>query len=566
MAFQPLPIGVDDFRKLIEKNYYYVDKTMFIRELLDMHGEVNLFTRPRRFGKTLNMSMLQCFFEKDFCDAKKLFQGLAIMEAGDAYRKHMSQYPVIRVSLKAMKQANYELAYTQMKKIIAEEFRRHDRILDSENLTEAEKIRFRNIRDVQGSEADYLDALRFLSGCLTKCENKKTIILIDEYDVPLESAYFGGFYDSMISVIRSLFESALKTNENLEFAVITGCLRVSRESIFTGLNNLKIVSILSPAYAEHFGFSEKEVADMLHFYERDCCMDTVKKWYDGYRFGDTEVYNPWSVINYVEKVWIKADAFPGPFWSNTSANSIVRTLIEGADIRTRQEIEILIQGGSIEKPVHEDVTYEDLAQDETGENLWNFLFFTGYLKKAGERMEGNEHYISMEIPNEEIRYIYKNTVLAWFNRKVKKKNLTELYRSIIQGEAKEFEKNVTEMLREGISFYDSKEAFYHGFLMGLLNGMEDYYAYSNREAGDGRYDICLKSLDVEKPVVLLELKVAASYPQMEEKSRKALEQIDTKRYEEELVQDGYRKVLCYGIAFYKKSCKITLREKRIGTV
>lgn len=562
MSFRPLPIGIDDFQEMIEKGYYYVDKSLFIKEVLDMQGKVTLFTRPRRFGKTLNISMLQCFFEEGRCDAEHVFEGLAIMEAGEAYTRHMSKYPVISISMKSMKQTSYELSYMQMKKMIAEEFRRHDSVLSSDKLTEAEKRRFAALRDVQGSEADYLDALKFLSSCLMKCCGRKTILLIDEYDVPLENAYFNGFYDRMVSVIRSLFESALKTNENLEFSVITGCLRISRESIFTGLNNLKIISITNPAYAEHFGFTEKEVKEMLHFYERDNCIDMVKKWYDGYLFGGVEVYNPWSVINYVEQLWTDRNAFPQPFWSNTSSNSIVRTLIERADIRMKQEIEALIEGESIEKAVQEDITYEDIAPDRGRENLWSFLFFTGYLKKSGERIVHDRRYISMTIPNEEVRHIYKNTVLVWFEQKVRNRDFSDFYRSIVQGNAAEFENTVTMMLREGISFYDSKEAFYHGFLMGLLNGMEDYYAYSNREAGDGRYDICLKSLDVNKPVIILELKTASSYKDMEARSKQAVGQITMKHYEEEFVQEGFSAVLCYGIAFYKKNCKIVLVTRR----
>lgn len=563
MPFKPLPIGVDNFEEIIEKGYYYVDKTLFIKELLDMKGKVNLFTRPRRFGKTLNLSMLQCFFEANSYNAEQLFSGLAIMDAGNEYTRHMSQYPVISLSLKSMKQASYELSYTQMKKMIAEEFRRLDFVLELDKLTNAEKDRFRAIRDVDGDDADYLDALRFLSACMMKCTGRKTIILIDEYDVPLENAYFACFYNQMLPLIRSLFESALKTNENLEFAVITGCLRISKESIFTGLNNLKIISITNPTYAEHFGFTQKEVEEMLGFYERSNYKETVKSWYDGYFFGETEVYNPWSVINYVEQIWAQEKALPQPFWSNTSSNSIVRTLIEEADIRVKQEVEALIQGDSIEKPVHEDITYDDMEPDKSQDNLWNFLFFTGYLKKTGERMEDNMRYISMSIPNEEVRYIYKNTVLSWFEQKVRKKDFSQFYNSIIQGNVSEFEETVTQMLREGISFYDTKESYYHGFLMGLLNGMEDYYAYSNREAGDGRYDICLKSMEVKKPVVILELKVAASYTDMENKSQQAIRQIEMKHYEEDLARDGYENVLCYGIAFYKKNCQVAFSERKI---
>lgn len=564
MAFKPLPIGVDDFRKIIEKGYYYVDKTLFIKDLMDLKGEVNLFTRPRRFGKTLNMSMLRYFFEINNPDAKHMFEGLAIMDAGEAYTKYMSRYPVITISLKSLKQVNYELAYMQMKKMLAEEFGRHDYILNSDMLTEAEKKRYREIRDVQGSESDYLDAIKFLSACLMKHYGQKTIILIDEYDVPLENSYFGGFYNQMVAVIRSLFESALKTNENLEFAVITGCLRISKESIFTGLNNLKIISVTDTMYAEHFGFTTQEVDKMLQFYGRDAAMDTVKRWYDGYLFGETFVYNPWSVINYVEQIWANAKAFPKPFWSNTSSNSIIRNLVEHADIGVRQEIEALIQGKSIEKLIQEDITYEDIGRDKAKENLWNFLYFTGYLKKTSERMGGNIRYISLAIPNEEVRYIYKNTVLSWFDHKVRKKDLTLFYESIVQGNIDEFEKTVTDMLREGISFYDNKEAFYHGFLMGLFSGMKDFYASSNRESGDGRYDICLKSLDVNQPVMILELKVANSYQDMETQCQQALHQIETRHYEEGLIQDGYQQVMLYGIAFYKKNCRVMLLENRLS--
>lgn len=560
MKFKPLPIGVDDFEKIREQGYYYVDKTLLIKELLDMKGEVNLFTRPRRFGKTLNLSMLQCFFEKGHEERKMLFEGLEILKAGERYTRHMFTYPVITISLKAMKQSNYELSYIQMTKILGEEFRRHDRVLESESLTEAEKDRYRRIRDIRGEAADYLDSLKFLSACLFKAEKKKVIILIDEYDVPLENAYFGGFYDPMLSVIRSLFESGLKTNENMDFAVITGCLRISRESIFTGLNNLKMISITNPAYAEHFGFTEKEVLAMLRFYGQENAMGKMKSWYDGYLFGQTEVYNPWSVINYIEQLWINTNAFPQPFWSNTSSNHIVRNLIEGADASMRQEIESLIQGGTVEKAIHEEITYEDMGERE---NLWSFLFFTGYLKKTGERIAENLRYISLAIPNEEVRYIYKYTVLAWFERKIKRKNLTEFYQALLQGNVEETEKTITALLREGISFYDNKEAFYHGFLMGLLSGMEDYYPSSNREAGDGRYDICLKSLDIEKPAILLEMKLADSYRQMEEKSRQAVKQIENRHYEEEMARDGFCKVLCYGIAFYKKNCRIVMEEKKI---
>lgn len=564
MKGRPLPIGVDNFRELIEKEYYYVDKTAFIKELLDRKGKVNLFTRPRRFGKSLNLSMLQCFFERRHPGGENLFRGLAIMKAGEAYTSHMSQYPVISVSLKSMKQSNYELAYMQLKKSIGEEFRRHDEVLETDKLTASEKERFQALRDVQGRDSDYLDALWFLSACLKKCYGKNTIILLDEYDVPLENAYFNGFYEQMVSLIRSLYESALKTNENLEFAVITGCLRISRESIFTGLNNLNVISITNPTYGEHFGFTQRETEEMLAFYGRQNHKDEMKKWYDGYLFGNTEVYNPWSVINYVNQIWADEKALPQPFWSNTSSNSIIRTLIDRADMRVKQELEDLIQGKSIEKPIHEDITYEDIEPDRPKEMLWSFLFFTGYLKKTGERLEDGVRYISMSIPNQEVRYIYKNTVLSWFEQKIKKRDLQPFYSSLAYGRIPELEGEISRLLREGISFYDSREAFYHGFLMGLFNGMEDYYTYSNRESGEGRYDICLKSPEVERPVIILELKLASSFGELEKRSQEAVNQILIKHYQADLFRDGYTEALCYGIAFYKKSCRVSLIRRRIG--
>ena len=428
MTWSPLPVGVDDFEKLRKEQYYYIDKTLFIKDLLDMKGEVNLFTRPRRFGKTLNMSMLRCFFEKDMPGQAELFRGLQIMEAGERYLAFMGRYPVISLSLKSMKQPSCELSFEMLKKEVGSEFARHWRqVEESGKLTQAQKERYLRIRDLRGVESDYADALKFLSECLRISEGERTVILIDEYDVPLENAYFAGFYEKMTGIIRSLFESALKTNDNLAFAVVTGCLRISRESIFTGLNNLEINSITTALYGENFGFTQPEVEALLSFYGLEKNLDTVQQWYDGYKFGNAEVYNPWSVISYVKSCCGDRQALPRPYWSNTSSNSIVRSLVERADLSVKQEIEALIEGKTITKPIHEDITYEDI--DSTQENLWNFLFFTGYLKKISEYQEGENIYIEMAIPNREVRYIYKTTVLRWFEEKTDKKELTPSMRA-----------------------------------------------------------------------------------------------------------------------------------------
>ncbi len=553
MAWKPLPIGVDNFEELITKGYYFVDKTLFIRDLLNMKGKVNLFTRPRRFGKTLNMSMLRYFFEMEEDNAGRLFAGTKIMSAGEEYLKWMGQFPVISLTLKSMKQATWELSFEMLKKAIREEYSRHWKTVEaSGRLNDADRERFQRIRDLKGTDADYADALKFLSECLYTCTGRKTIILIDEYDVPLENAYFAGFYDQMIALIRSLFESALKTNENLEFAVVTGCLRISRESIFTGLNNLKIMSITADTYAEYFGFTPDEVEAMLRFYDLEMNLKTVQRWYDGYQFGSTEVYNPWSVINYVDSCRTNKDAFARPYWSNTSSNSIVRTLVEKADLSVKQEIEALIEGKTITKPIHEDITYEDM--DSTQDNLWNFLFFTGYLKKIREQQEGETIYMEMAIPNSEVRYIYKNTVLRWFEEKRDKKELSPLYESILNGDTEKMAEILSENLMETISFYDYQESYYHGFLAGMLKNIGNYIVLSNRESGNGRPDIILKYPSVRGKAVIIEIKVSGTYQGLEEKCDEALRQIEEQKYEEALRQEGYQNIMKYGVAFYRKEC------------
>ena len=553
MEWTPLPIGVDNFEKLRDRGYYYVDKTLFIKDLIDMHGEVNLFTRPRRFGKTLNMSMLRYFYEISDEDRSRLFAGTKIMDAGEKYIEEMGQYPVISLSLKSMKQASYKSAFYCLKEDIAREFNRHRNL--SEGL-ETEEIRQKYHRFAAGTAEDdeYLTALKFLSECLYSFYGRKTVILIDEYDVPLENAYFNGFYDRMVVLIRSLFESALKTNDTLEFAVVTGCLRISKESIFTGLNNLKVISIRDKSYAEHFGFTPDEVQLMLAHYGLEGNQEAVQKWYDGYQFGETEVYNPWSVINYVDSCYKDKKEFPRPYWSNTSSNSIVRTLVERADLSVKQEIEALIEGKTITKPIHEDITYDDM--DSTQDNLWNFLFFTGYLKKISEHQDGEEILVEMAIPNSEVRYIYKNTVLRWFEEKTKKKELSPLYESILDGDREKMAEILSENLMETISFYDYQESYYHGFLAGMLKNIGNYIVLSNRESGNGRPDIVLKYPSVRGKAVILEIKVARTYQELESKCDEALRQIDEQKYEEALRQEGYFNILKYGIAFYRKECMV----------
>ncbi len=559
-----IPIGIESYKEIIKNDYYYIDKTLLIMDLLTQKSKVTLFTRPRRFGKTLAQSMLRTFFEEEIdaddraVDNSEYFSGKKIMEAGAQYTGHMGKYPVIFLSMKSAKQPDFEMAYDSLLDEIIREYDRHRYLLGSDRLTGDIKERYSAILAGKAGKAAYAKSLAFLSDCLEKYHCQKTIILIDEYDVPLENAYFKGFYNQMIDFMRSLLESALKTNDSLQFAVITGCLRISRESIFTGLNNLEVVSVLDENYAEHFGFTQGEVDSLLDFYNVSCIKDDVKSWYDGYLFGDTEVYNPWSIINYVKDTIYHNTEFPKPYWSNTSSNSIIHELVVKADSSTVQEIEHLLMGEAIEKPVHEDITYGDIHQSE--DNLWNFLFFTGYLKAAGRSFHSDIIYLKMKIPNREIRYIYNNTIQEWFHKKTEAADFSSLYRAILSGDTETAENFLKKQLRESISFMDSAEKFYHGFLLGLLGGLQDYRKKSNLESGSGRYDITLIPYDEQQPAVILELKRAKKFTEMENLCREALHQIDEKNYADALIEEGYPIILKYGVCFCKKSCMVKLAK------
>ena len=561
--YKPIAIGVENYKRIIDGSYYYVDKTLLIKEIKDKGGTVNLFTRPRRFGKTLALSMLKTYFEADTdekgnqTDNSRYFEGMKIMQAGEKYTGELGKYPVISLSLKSAKQPTYEMAYRMMKDQITLEFARHRYVLNKEILLPNERRKFESLMLEEADAAEYAAALWFLSYCLKRYHNRNVIILIDEYDVPLENAYFEGFYDQMIKFIRSLFESALKTNDNLEFAVITGCLRISKESIFTGLNNLKVISVLNNDYAEYFGFIEPEVYKMLQDYGLEEKMGEAKEWYDGYLFGNTEVYNPWSIINYVDTARSDRNAFPRPYWSNTSSNSIVRELVENADAEVKKELEELIAGGTIEKPVHEEITYGDIRSSQ--DNLWNFLFFTGYLKRAAERQENRTIYLTMRIPNEEILSIYENTIREWFNQRVRAADFRPFYEAVLSGDSERMADFISRQLMGSISYYDNAESFYHGYLVGTFSGLEGYELASNKEAGDGRPDIVLSPFTPKQPAVIIEIKVAKKFPQMEAMCDAALAQIEEKNYAAELEEEGYQKIIKYGICFCRKACMVKVQ-------
>lgn len=566
MAKKALPIGVDDFADMINSGYYYVDKTMFIKELLDLKGKVNLFTRPRRFGKTLNLSMLRYFFEDtgngDNAERRKLFQGLKIAEAGEAYMGQMASYPVINLTLKSSKQDTFQSSYYKMREEIASEFGRHRELLKSPLLSENEKRKFQKITDGEAGCDEYSGSLKFLSRCIYEVTGKKTVILIDEYDVPLENAYFGGFYENTVNFVRSLFESALKTNEYLQSAVITGCMKISKESIFTGLNHLNVISVLDKKYSEYFGFTEREVLQMMRYYGVESRFPTMREWYDGYTFGNVEIYNPWSVIKFLSDLYTDIDAFPRPYWIHTSSNDIIREMIERADRETKSQIETLVNGGTLDVQVHEEVTYEDIHSQ--GENLWNFLYFTGYLTKEQEYFQERHIFLKVRIPNIEVATIYEDTILTWFRNRIEKENFQDLYGAMEEGNAEKVRDILNRQLFDTISYFDSAENFYHGFLAGILSQSQDYLVKSNRESGGGRSDIVVKSPSLRGRAFVLEIKVSDSVDRLEADARKALRQIHDRKYAEELRTEGYQEIGCYGAAFYRKDCEVVFAEHRSG--
>ena len=560
-----ISIGVEDFKTIIEKDGYFVDKTLMIKKLIESNTMVTLFTRPRRFGKTLNQFMIRRFFEDEITEKGEkvdngyLFDGLAITECGEEIMKHSQQYPVIFLSLKSAKQPNFEEAYKKLCGEIAGEFRRHQYLLEGISLADDQKMIFQKIMTGQAEYGEYNDALRFLSECLWQYHEKNSIILIDEYDVPLKNAYLRGFYDEMIDFIRSLFESALKTNPYLEKSVITGCLRISKESIFTGLNNLETDSVLHTRYGDAFGFTQEEVEAMLTYYDLSEQLEEVKRWYDGYLFNNFEIYNPWSLLKYVNDRKDHVTEFALPYWSNTSSNSIVREMVGEADADARRDLETLINGGTIEKPVHEDITYGDIHQ--TQDNLWNFLFFTGYLKKVGERKEGNNLKLEMKIPNIEIATIYENSISYWFDQRMKKTDRSPLVQALEEGDCETAEDFINRQLADTISYYDYAENFYHGFMAGLLVNLGGYSVKSNRESGNGRPDIVMQTVQIRKGrVIILELKTAGSITEMDAACDRGLAQIEAQRYAEPFITEGYPEVKTYALSFCKKECMVKKAE------
>ena len=555
-----LPVGIDDFRKLRESDFYYVDKTRLIEQLLLNWSEVTLFTRPRRFGKTLNMSMLRRFFE--IGTDKSLFDGLYISDNKALCDEYMGKYPVIFLSLKGVEGLGFASAKRMLCTIIDREIGRHYYLKTSDVLTDEDRTLFTKM--LHGQDDNIEDSIRMLSQLLYKHYGQKVVILIDEYDVPLDKAFQNGYYKEMVSLIRGLFGQALKTNEFLQFAVLTGCLRVSKESIFTGLNNFEINSIVDIDHDEQFGFTDDEVVKLLSDYDRSERYPDVKEWYDGYHFGNADIYCPWDVINFAKKLVSDPTARPSAFWINSSGNDMVKRFVDKADQTTRDEIEKLVAGGFVEKQLRLDLTYDEI--DNTIDNLWSVLFTTGYLTKIGEvKVPDSESYAyRLVIPNKEVREVFVLQIQEWFKAVVANENDTMklLSKAILDKDEQQIARQLNIVMSRMISILDTKapddmkENFYHGLLLGLLRGSNpDWLIKSNRESGDGFSDILIMPEDPDAGIVI-EVKYAKEMKELDAACEAAMAQIKDKRYDEALRDEGRCDILAYGIAFCRKRCKV----------
>lgn len=560
-----LPIGIDGFEKIRTNNFYYVDKTMFIAELLQNWGEVNLFTRPRRFGKTLNLSMLKCFFE--IGGRKELFNGLKISQEKELIEEYMGQFPVISVSLKSVDGLSFEAASAALRNIVGKEASRFQFLRESARLSENERERYEAlIRVDQGvfamNDELLVDSLLTLSQLLSKHYDRKVILLIDEYDVPLDKAFQAGYYDRMVSLIRNMLGNVLKTNDALFFAVLTGCLRISKESIFTGLNNLKVHTVSDSRYDEYFGFTDEDVSDLLDFYGLSSYKDIMKEWYDGYLFGKINVYCPWDVINYCDTLLSDEDAEPENYWANTSGNDIVRRLLKKADQTTKNEVEQLLNNKYIVKSVRQELTYRDI--DSSIDNIWSVLYSTGYLTQCG-RLPGKQ--LKLIIPNKEVHELFTDLVKEWFQEKTLSDSakIHRFCKAFPAGEVDIIQNMLHDYLWDSISIRDTavrmdrKENFYHGMILGLLRSQENWLIQFNAETGEGYSDISIYT--PEHIGIVIELKYAHD-GNLEKACAKALQQIREKKYAVGLRRRGMERIITYGIAFYEKECMVVNGENK----
>ena len=556
-----LPVGMDDFKEIRKSEFYYIDKTKLIEQVLENWSKVNLFTRPRRFGKTLNMSMLKCFFE--IGTDTTFFDGLYISKNQALCEEYMGKYPVVLLSLKSVEGLTFEEARASLCELIAGEVRRFKFLEKSDRLDDDEKNAYHDLIFIQNLKEAILGtklkfSLKKISELLYKHYGQKAIILIDEYDVPLDKAFQHGYYREMVTLIRGLFGEAFKTNDFLQFAVLTGCLRISKESIFTGLNNFKVYAANDLRYDEAFGFTNEEVKQLLADYYLEEHFAEVKEWYDGYHFGNADIYCPWDVINYVDDLVFDPKARPKAYWINSSGNDLVKRFIDKADMTTRDEIEELIAGHAVKKRIRMDLTYDEV--DNTIDNVWSVLFTTGYLTREGREMDGIYRLI---IPNKEVREVFVLQIREWFNRVVAndRASTEKINRGFLEGNVEDIQRELTHFLGESISVLDTKarneekEIFYHGILIGILKSNVSWAVRSNRESGDGYADILITPKNPDVGIVI-ELKYARSFKELDQACERALEQIRDRRYDEALREDGRSEILAYGIAFWKKRCKV----------
>ena len=560
-----LPVGFDDFKKIRENQFYYVDKTKLIEHLLANWSEVNLFTRPRRFGKTLNMSMLKNFFE--IGTDKALFEGLYISKNQELCEEYMGKYPVVFLSLKGVEGLTFEEARAYLCELIINETRRFKFLLNSERLDNDEKNMYHELLSLQEENDSVLAAklklsLKKISELLYKHYGQKVIFLIDEYDVPLDKAFQHGYYKKMVSLIRGVFGEVLKTNDFLMFAVLTGCLRVSKESIFTGLNNFKVYSADDIRYDEEFGFTNEDVKKILSDYNQQDHFLEVKEWYDGYHFGNADIYCPWDVINYMDDLMSNPKAKPKAYWINSSGNDLVKCFIDKDDTTTKDEVEQLISGDAVEKRIRLDLTYDEI--DNSVENLWSVLFTTGYLTRFGESENG---VYKLVIPNKEVREVFVLQIRDWFDLIVAddQASTEKINRGFLEGRVEDIQQELTMFLGETISVLDTKarneekEIFYHGILIGILKNCSSWAVKSNKESGDGFADILVKPKNPDAGIIM-ELKYARSFGDLDKACERALEQIKDRRYDQEFREEGRNDILAYGIAFYKKRCKVVVEK------
>ena len=550
MIMKRLPIGIEDFKELIEKEYYYVDKTMFIKNVLE--EKVVLYTRPRRFGKTLNMSTLYYFFSIKQKENAYLFNGLNIMKRRDAV-EHLNKYPVIMISLKEMKQTTFEKQLEMYSVFIRDIIRRNQELLESEQINAIDKELLTAYYMGTKNEVSLQTALKFLCECLQQHYHQNVILLIDEYDVPLQSAYLHGYYDQMVEFLRNVFSAALKTNDALEKGVLTGCLRIAKESIFTGLNNFKVNSIFDGDENQQFGFMQNEIDILLEKYDALEYRYNIKEWYDGYQFGGCDVYNPWSVLMYMDRLTNSNNKSPESFWANTSGNDVIYRFIQQGNAEMKQDFDILSSGGMIEKTIKPELTYREL--DDT-DNLYSFLLFTGYLK-AISKTDTNTYQLM--IPNKEIQYIYTTIFEEWFKQQIRSYQASFL-EALLQEHVEEANEILNTVLFQSMSYFDYDEKYYHGFLNGMLQGKGSYRIVSNQESGFGRCDLAVLPAYNKNRGLLLELKVAKREEDVEKSAEVAIQQIKEKQYIEGLHRKGYTDILGYGIAFYKKTCVIKKME------